>query len=113
MRHFPLDEQYERKEAELVAANLPGMIDVFDEIKLKSWPSPADVREQFRRAFERNAALDADDLAVTTSGGRVTVEGAVNSWTGHDEALSTAWASPRRQRRRGSHSRRVLARTSQ
>ena len=83
-----VDWQYQREEADFVAANLLGVIDVFDEIKLKAKPKAKAVKDDIRSAFERNAALDADSLAVTTSNGTVKIKGAVNSWAEHDEAVS-------------------------
>jgi osmotically-inducible protein OsmY len=89
-----VDWQYQREEADFVAANVLGVIDVFDEIKLKAKPKANAVKDDIRSAFERNAALDADDLSVTTSNGTVKIKGAVNSWAEHDEAVSAAWAAP-------------------
>jgi len=86
--------QYQRDEAEHVASNIVGTYDVLDEIELKPEPSSYDVKEGIKSAFKRNAKLDADDLHVSTSSGTVTIEGTVNSWAEHDEALDAAWAAP-------------------
>jgi osmotically-inducible protein OsmY len=86
--------QYQRDDAELVAANVPGVINVVDEITLKPRPSATAVKDDIASAFKRNAGLDADDLSVSTSNGTVTVKGPVHSWAEHDEAISTAWATP-------------------
>jgi osmotically-inducible protein OsmY len=53
-----------------------------------------DVQESIRKAFKRNAALDADDLYVSTDNGTVTINGNVSSWAEHDEAIDAAWAAP-------------------
>ena len=89
-----VDWQYQREEADFVAANVLGVIDVLDEIKVKTKAKAKAVKDDIRSAFERNAALDADDLSVTTSNGTVKIKGAVNSWAEHDEAVSAAWAAP-------------------
>ena len=89
-----VDWQYQREEADFVAANVLGVIDVLDEIKLKAKPKAKAVKDDIRSAFERNAALDADDLSITASNGTVKIKGAVNSWAEHDEAVSAAWAAP-------------------
>jgi osmotically-inducible protein OsmY len=86
--------QYQRDEAEFVASNVAGAIDVFDEIELEPQPSAHDVRENIEQAFQRNAKLDAKGLAVWTSNGTVTIAGTVGSWAEHDEAIEAAWASP-------------------
>ncbi len=88
------DWQYQREDAELVAANVPGVIGVFDEISLRQTPKAGAVQDGIRHAFERNARLDADDLSVSTSDGTVTVKGPVHSWAEHDEAIAAAWAAP-------------------
>ncbi len=87
--------QYQRDEAEFVASNIVGALDLVDEIELK-YPTPdaGDVKEGIKKAFKRNAKLDAGDLDVSTSNGTVTIEGTVHSWAEHDEALSAAWAAP-------------------
>ena len=89
------DWQYQRDEAEAVASNIVGAIDVFDTIELKH-PSPkgGDVQESIRKAFKRNAALDADDLYISSDNGTVTINGTVSSWAEHDEAIDAAWAAP-------------------
>ena len=89
------DYQYQRDEAEFVASNIVGALDVIDEIELNyPTPSAGDVKDAVKRAFKRNASLDADDLSVSTDNGTVTIEGTVSSWVEHDEAIDAAWAAP-------------------
>jgi osmotically-inducible protein OsmY len=89
------DWQYQRDEAEFVASNIVGALDVIDEIELNDpTPSVGDVQESIRKAFKRNAALDADDLYISSDNGTVTIDGNVSSWAEHDEAIDAAWAAP-------------------
>jgi osmotically-inducible protein OsmY len=89
------DRQYQRDEAELVASNIVGALDVIDEIELNDpTPNAGDVQESIRKALKRNAALDADDLYISSDKGTVTIDGNVSSWAEHDEAIDAAWAAP-------------------
>lgn len=89
------DWQYQREEAEFVAANIRGVADVWDDIELTPpTPDAGDVEHAIKSAFERNAKLDAKGLSVTTSSGTVTLEGTVSSWSEHDDAVAAAWAAP-------------------
>jgi osmotically-inducible protein OsmY len=87
--------QYQRDEAEVVAGNILGVVDVADEIELTGPPPKgSDVEDDIRSAFARNARLDANALSVETSNGTVTVKGTVPSWAERDQAIAAAWAAP-------------------
>jgi osmotically-inducible protein OsmY len=87
--------QYQREEAEFVAANVLGVVDVWDEIELTgAIPHAADVKSAINSAFKRNAKIDAKDIKVETKNGTITLEGVVGSWSEHDEAIAAAWAAP-------------------
>jgi osmotically-inducible protein OsmY len=57
-------------------------------------PKDTDVKKAIKKAFKRNAAVDAKGLDVSTDDGTVTINGRVSSWAEHDEALDAAWAAP-------------------
>jgi osmotically-inducible protein OsmY len=90
-----VDWQYQRDEAEFVAGNGIGVVGLENDIDLSdTTPSPDDVEKKIKKAFTRNAKLDADDLAVSTSDGTVTLSGTVRSWDERDAAVAAAWAAP-------------------
>jgi osmotically-inducible protein OsmY len=87
--------QYQRGEAEFVAGNVPGVVDVDNQIVLTTPPPKAgDVKQSIERAFQRNANLDAEGLSVKTHGNLVTLGGAVSSLDERDAAVVAAWAAP-------------------
>jgi len=88
------ERQYQRDEAEFVASNVLGVLDVYDEIDIVQMPDAEGVEDSIQQAFKRNATLDADDLRITTDKGTVTIKGSVSSWAQHDEAIDAAWAAP-------------------
>jgi len=87
--------QYQRDEAELVAGNVYGVVTVGNEIDLvPPGPSVHDVEHAIKKAMERNAKLDAENVDVESSNGTITLRGNVTSWADHDEAVAAAWAAP-------------------
>jgi osmotically-inducible protein OsmY len=86
--------QYQREEAESVAANVLGVVEVTDEIRLEPTTPASDVKHAIKKAFKRNAKLDADELSVESTNGTITLRGTVSSWSEHDEAVNAAWAAP-------------------
>ena len=87
--------QYQRDEAELVAGNVYGVVTVGNEIDLvPPGPTVHDVEHAIKKAMERNAKLDAENVDVESSNGTITLRGNVTSWADHDEAVAAAWAAP-------------------
>jgi osmotically-inducible protein OsmY len=89
------DWQFERDEAEFVASNVPGVIELWDEVKLtRDDPGVSNIEQSIRKALVRNAKLADEALAIDAMNGTVTIEGSVSSWSEHDDAIAIAWAAP-------------------
>jgi osmotically-inducible protein OsmY len=87
--------QYQRDEAEFVAGNIPGVIAMEDNISLTGPPPGAtDVAHSIKKALVRDARLDADNLDVEATNGKIRLKGTVSSWPEHDAAVAAAWAAP-------------------
>ena len=87
--------QFQRDEAEFIAANVLGVAGMINQIELMApMPSAGDVKQSIKKAIERNAKLDAEAVSVESSNGTVTISGTVSSWSDHDDAVSAAWAAP-------------------
>jgi len=89
------DWQYQRDEAEFVAGNVRGVGGVENDIFLTSpMPYAEDVEESIKKAFQRNAKVDADNVGVETLNGTAVLTGTVRSWAERDSAVDAAWAAP-------------------
>ena len=86
---------YQREAAEFRTANVPGVAGINNVISLTQIPNAREARDAIRAAFRRDAAIDADGLAVeTSSDGLVILSGTVSSWAAHDRAVAAAWSAP-------------------
>jgi osmotically-inducible protein OsmY len=87
--------QYQRDEADFIASNIYGVVDVDNEVELvASGPTPENVERRIKGAMERAATLDAESVEVKSENGTITLRGTVSSWADHDAAVSAAWAAP-------------------
>jgi osmotically-inducible protein OsmY len=86
--------QFERNAAEDAVRALYGVVDVVDNIKLKTQPQPSDIKSRIESALKRSAELDSNSIRVSVSDGTVTLDGTVDSWTARDTAEDAAWAAP-------------------
>ena len=84
----------EREEAEATASNVRGVRGVRLQIVLTPTAKAVDVKEAIEHRLTRNAAVEAENIFVETSNGKVTLRGFVSSWAARDAAVGAAWSAP-------------------
>lgn len=86
--------QFQRERAEKIVHGLIGVKNVINNILIKPSISPREVKDKIKREFERNARIEAGNINVEVSGGKVILKGKVRSWDEHEEAESVSWSIP-------------------
>ena len=87
--------QFQRDEAELTCAAVPGVTGVDVAIALHPVTSDGDIQQAISAAFRRSARLDRFEVSVDCPlPGMVVLSGAVSCWAEHDAAVAVAWSAP-------------------
>lgn len=93
-----VDRYFQKEAAERAVRFLMGVKGVANLIALQATPTPADIKQRIRAGIKRHAELDAEQIAVETSGSRVTLRGTVRSVVERRDAERAAWNAPGVQR---------------
>jgi osmotically-inducible protein OsmY len=89
--------QFQRDEAELVCASVPGVMGVDVAISLRPGPADrdGDIENAICAAFARSARLDRFEISADSPlPGLVVLSGTVGSWAERDDAVALAWSAP-------------------
>ena len=89
-----VDWYYQKRDAVSDIRKHQGVVGVSDNITIKPTVQSSDVRNKIVAAFGRSAEIDADDIVVTSDGGKVTLSGDVGTYSEKWLAASTAWSAP-------------------
>jgi osmotically-inducible protein OsmY len=73
---------------------LPGVKWVTNLITIKPKLAPVNIETTITAAIERNALLNAKNIQVEATGGKVILRGMVRYYTEREEAERVAWAAP-------------------
>jgi osmotically-inducible protein OsmY len=88
-----VDWHYQQDAAADDVRGLWGVVGVYNQITIKPKPNTSKIKEDILLALDRSW-FDPATISVTAQGGKVTLNGKVETWYERDEATSTAWAAP-------------------
>lgn len=89
-----VDWQYQKIAAFEDVHRLSGVLGVTNLIEVKPVVEASQVRAKIVDSIKRSAALDANQIAISASGGKVVLSGSVHSWHERSLAEQAAWSAP-------------------
>lgn len=89
-----VDWAYQRAAAESAIRTLRGVKGVLNQVQLRNWIQPHNVKTQIEAALQRSANLDARSITVSVDGSRVTLDGKVHSVAERRIVKDATWSAP-------------------
>jgi osmotically-inducible protein OsmY len=89
-----VDYFYQKNAADRCVRFLTGVKGVTNMVSVKPGVATAQVNRNITDALKRRAEMDAGNIKVDSSDGKVTLKGSVHSWLELKAAENAAWATP-------------------
>jgi osmotically-inducible protein OsmY len=89
-----VDWNHQKAEIERVVRKLSGVTGIRNAIVVIPKLSSVDVRDRIRHALERDAAVEASRISVTTVGSKVVLTGTAHGYAERDAIERAAWSAP-------------------
>lgn len=86
--------QYQKTAAINAVKYLPGVRGVTDLIQIKPNVTTGLLKENIKKALERNADIDANNIDIETVGNTIVLKGPVSSWKERTAIEDAVWATP-------------------
>ena len=89
-----VDWNYQKLAAESAVSKLEGVTGVSNCLEIRTRAQPKDVKRKIVAALHRNAQLEANNIEVSVTGGKVRLDGKVKAWSERRLVEKAAWAAP-------------------
>lgn len=89
-----VDWQYQRTAAEDDVRKLSGVLGVTNLVTIKPRAQSDDIKERIEDALRRNALIEAHNIKIEVTDGKVTLEGKVHGWHEREVLETAVWAAP-------------------
>jgi osmotically-inducible protein OsmY len=89
-----VDWHFQKADAEKSVRRLSGVMGIANLITIKPRVEAKDVKKRIESALKRNAEIEAQNIRVFVQGGKVTLDGRVDSWAERQRVENTVWSAP-------------------